>query len=178
MDSIDDYNDISTKNHYRIALADGLSEKEALDAVARYSPRQRACSVPVGRHRKRRLYNRKALAQGSPRLQNAQRAGRDEKTHSVYHFYKKMIAIRKSAEYNQTLTYGSITPILLEYDNVIAYKRSGEKNICVICSFDHEKQTVTLPFELKIIFLNNYPEVKLKENRLELLPYQSISAEI
>jgi len=97
---------------------------------------------------------------------------------SVYRFYQNLIAIRKSEAYNQTLTYGSITPILLEYENVIAYQRSGEKNICVICSFSHDSQTINLPFKFKKILLSNYPDVKINGERLELLPYQSVSAEI
>ncbi len=35
--SIDDYNDVSTKNHYYYAIEEGYSEQEALDAVHRYS---------------------------------------------------------------------------------------------------------------------------------------------
>ncbi len=35
--SIDDYNDVSTKNHYEFALSEGYSEEEAMDAVHRFS---------------------------------------------------------------------------------------------------------------------------------------------
>lgn len=178
MESIEDYNDISTKNHYKIARADGLSDKEALDAVARYS-RDNA-RVPFSWDNTQNG----GFSTGHPWLKvhpdyariNAADEMRD--TDSVYYFYKKMIAVRKSSEYTQTLTYGSIRPVLTEYDNLIAYIREGEQQISVICSFDHENQTIELPFEIKKIILNNYSGIKIENKKITLLPYQSISVEI
>lgn len=178
MDSIDDYNDISTKNNYKIALADGLSEKEALKAVARYS--RDNGRVPFSW----KNVPNAGFTTGKPWLKvhpdypkvNAEDEMKDPD--SVYSFYKKMICIRKSGEHGQTLTYGSIKPILTEYDKVIAYERSGDKNICVICSFDHNEQTISVPFDLEKVLLNNYSKINIKDGKLTLLPYQSISAEI
>ena len=45
---------------------------------------------------------------------------------SVYCFCKKMIALRRSAEYSQTRAFGDILPMMTQYDNAIAYRRKGE----------------------------------------------------
>lgn len=178
MDSIDDYNDISTKNHYRIALQDGLTEQEALDAVARYSRDNARVPFPWSNTKNGGFTTGKPWLKVHPDYPQLNAEDQMKDPGSVYRFYQNLIAIRKSEAYNQTLTYGSITPILLEYENIIAYQRSGEKNICVICSFSHDSQTINLPFKFKKILLSNYPDVKINGERLELLPYQSVSAEI
>jgi oligo-1,6-glucosidase len=178
MDNIDDYNDISTKNHYKIAIADGLSVKDALDGVARYSRDNARVPFPWSNTANGGFTTGKPWLKVHPDYAKINAEDEMKDPDSVYSFYKKMVSIRKSADYNQTLTYGSIIPVLTEYDNVIAYRRSGDKNILVICSFDHEKQTVKLPFELKKVLLNNYKELNIEGNNLELLPYQSISVEI
>lgn len=179
MDSIDDYNDISTKNHYNIAIEDGLSVKEAIDGVARYS-RDNA-RVPFSWSNS----ENGGFSTGKPWLKvhldypKVNAADEIKNPDSVYSFYKKMISIRKSKEYNQTLTYGKIKPILTEYETIVAYERADDAHsICVLCSFSPIEKTVELPFEMKEVLLNNYSNVLISGNTLTLLPFQSISVEI
>ncbi len=96
-----------------------------------------------------------------------------EETHSVYHFYQKMICLRKSPEYGKTLTYGDFEGIETEKDALIGYKRADEKyEISVWVNFGNE--TVDLPEKLEqnSILLNNRTEAP----ESKLLPYQTILA--
>ena len=96
-----------------------------------------------------------------------------EEAHSVYHFYQKMICLRKSPEYGKTLTYGDFEGIETEKDALIGYKRTDEKyEISVWVNFGNE--TVDLPEKLEqnSILLNNRTEAP----ESKLLPYQTILA--
>jgi len=171
-DSIDEVNDISTKNHYRIALADGLTPEQAIKAVNRYSRDNARVPFPWNSGKNG------GFTTGKPWLKvhndykkfNAEDEAKD--IDSVLSYYKKMIKLRKSAEYNLTLTYGDVEPILLEHEDVIAYIRGGEKRIAVICSFCPDNKDVKLPFGGFDTLLSNLDDTVSDNDTLTLRPFE------
>ena len=65
-----------------------------------------------------------------------------EDGNSVFHYYKKLIALRK--KYN-IFTEGTYKPVLLEDANIFSYIReSGEKKLLVVANFYGEE----IPYEI------------------------------
>lgn len=164
-ESIDDVDDISTKNHYRLALADGLSPEEAIKAVNRYSRDNGRVPFPWSAGKNG------GFGEGTPwmkihpdyRTVNAEDEAKDE--NSVLSYYKNMIALRKSDEFRETLSVGDIEPILTEYDDLIAYIRSGNgKRVCVICSFSPYPLEAKTDIVGKKLLLSNSGNASLPEN--------------
>ena len=89
---------------------------------------------------------------------------------SVLNYYKKMIRLRKSAEYTEALSTGSIQPILLDYPDIIAYTREGGRKAAVICSFSPYPLAVKCGFPVNKALISNYPEVPAQENGSVTLP--------
>lgn len=170
-DSIDEVDDISTKNHYKIALADGLSPDEAIEAVQRYSRDNARVPFPWDGGKNGGFTTGTPWLKVHPDFATVNAAAEQNDKNSVLNYYKRMIALRKSDEYNQTFTYGDITPILLEHGDVIAYTRNGERNVAVICSFCPEQKTIKLPFECGEILLSNYDEQIARGNEITLRPF-------
>ena len=98
---------------------------------------------------------------------------------SVFHYYKKLIELRKKYE---IIVYGSYQLIMEKDENVFAYTRSfnGEK-LLILCNFSDQERRVTLPEpfqreDLKYL-IGNYPFLK-DEKREKLLPYEAVVYEL
>lgn len=93
---------------------------------------------------------------------------------SVYHFYKKLIALRKE---NETIQNGTFTPLLEEHPSIFAYKRTGDdEEIIVLNNFYGTPAEYDLGLESsgwkKI--LGNYPEEEEILTDGTLKPYETL----
>lgn len=157
MDSIEDYDDINTKDQYRTALEAGCTEEEALDACIRYS-RDNARTPMQWSHEKEA-----GFTTGKPWLKvnpnyteiNVEDQLKDED--SVLHFYKKLIALRKSEAYRETLIFGRFVPAFEADEDVFAFYRESESGdrIFIATNFGKEEKMLTLPEKNYTVLLTN-----------------------
>lgn len=157
MDSIEDYDDINTKDQYRTALEAGCTEEEALDACIRYS-RDNARTPMQWSHEKEA-----GFTTGKPWLKvnpnyteiNVEDQLKDED--SVLHFYKKLIALRKSEAYRETLIFGRFVPAFEADEDVFAFYRESESEdrIFIAANFGKEEKMLTLPEKNYTVLLTN-----------------------
>ena len=157
MDSIEDYDDINTKDQYRTALEAGCTEEEALDACIRYS-RDNARTPMQWSHEKEA-----GFTTGKPWLKvnpnyteiNVEDQLKDED--SVLHFYKKLIALRKSEAYRETLIFGRFVPAFEADEDVFAFYRESESGdrIFIAANFGKEEKILTLPEKNYTVLLTN-----------------------
>ncbi len=106
---------------------------------------------------------------------NAKCEMKDE--NSIFNFYKKLIALRKSEEYVETFVYGSFNALLQDHKNVFVYTRnSSSKNICIIVNMRENEESIQLPFELKKILLCNYDRKDIHQT-ITLKPYEAMVVE-
>lgn len=157
MDSIEDYDDINTKDQYRTALEAGCTEEEALDACIRYS-RDNARTPMQWSHEKEA-----GFTTGKPWLKvnpnyteiNVEDQLKDED--SVLHFYKKLIALRKSEAYRETLIFGRFVPAFEADEDVFAFYRESESGdrIFIAANFGKEEKMLTLPEKNYAVLLTN-----------------------
>lgn len=176
--SIEEVDDISTLNEYQIALEAGLSPQEALKAVAKFSrdnartPMQWNSQPHAG------------FTTGTPWLPlnpnylaiNAEEQMADPD--SLWHFYQKLISLRKNPLYRETIVYGSLVPFLREQKNLMAYYRKGEKTLLVLGNYQKKAQSVPLPSRSYQILLNNDPDIREENGSILLQGYQVLVLEI
>ena len=179
-ESIADVDDISTKNHYRISLADGLTPEEAIKAVNRYSRDNGRVPFPWGPGKNGEFTEGTPWMKPHPRYAEFNAKDEAQDPQSVLNYYKKMVALRKSAYPGEQLTLGEIAPILLEYPDLIAYKRIKDgKEVAVICSFSPCPLSVKLGFEPGKIFIANYEKpFELSAEGYVLPPFSAFVCEI
>ena len=166
--SVDEFDDISTKDQYRVACEAGLSDAEAL-AV---------CSV-MSRDNARTPMQWKDAPQagftsGTPWLKvndnypviNVEKE--EGQPDSVLHYYRKLIALRKSGEYRELFTYGKFEPAYENADHVMAYYRILQgRRVLVAANFGTD--TIELDWEVpeKKVLLSNKKRTNA-ENKLIL----------
>lgn len=176
--SIAEIDDISTIDQYHVALDAGLSEKEALACVSRYSrdnartPVQWDNSVNAGFSREQPWLS------VNPNYKQINVASQIRDPESLLSYYKKLTALRKNPVYKETLVYGDFVPYMEDRHNLMAYYRKGDKTLLVLGNFQKAPQTVKLPVSYKEILLNNYPVLKITEDSVVLDDYQAVILEL
>lgn len=176
--SIDEVDDISTLDEYKVALDARLTPEAALKAVARRSrdnartPMQWTGEENAG------------FTAGTPWLRvnsNYTAINVEKETidpNSVLNFYKKLIALRKDPEYKETVVYGALEPFMEDRHNLMAYYRKGDKTLLVVGNYQWDEQEITLPSECKKVLINNYPDMVLDGNSVKLHGYQVLVVEL
>lgn len=179
-DSIDEVDDISSIDEYNICLQAGMTQRQALDIIGKYSrdnartPFQWSAAENAG------------FTTGTPWLRvnpNYTQINLEDETEdpeSVYNHYKKMIALRKDPDYRETLVFGTFEPYLPDRHNVMAYcRKSDEKTILVIANFQKEPQTLPLPSApVKTLLDNCGKEADVKDGTIRLGGYEAAVLEL
>ena len=97
---------------------------------------------------------------------------------SIFHYYQKLIALRKDPEYKETVVYGALEPFMEDRHNLMAYYRKGDKTLLVVGNYQWDEQEITLPSECKKVLINNYPDMVLDGNSVKLHGYQVLVVEL
>lgn len=166
--SVDEFDDISTKDQYRMAREAGLSDAEALAVCSAMSrdnartPMQWKDAPQAG------------FTSGTPWLKvndnypviNVEKE--EGQPDSVLHYYRKLIALRKYEEYRELFTYGKFEPAYENADHVMAYYRILQgRRVLVAANFGTD--TIELDWEVpaKKVLLSNKKRTNA-ENKLIL----------
>ncbi len=178
-EDISEINDISTLDQYQVALDAGLSEKEAFEAVREMTRDNARTPFPWSDEENAGFTSGTPWLKINPdyvRINAREQMGRED---SVFHFYQKLIALRKSAEYGETVVYGACEPVLEEQKNLMAYYRKGSGHtLLVMGNYQKEGQSVRLPKAVKKVLLNNKKELRQEGDVLLLDGYQFLVLEV
>lgn len=175
-DSIEKYNDISSRGQYEIALNEGFSKEKALEFVHFFSrdnartPMQWNSSENAG------------FTAGKPwlpihddyKICNA--ATEDADKNSVLNYFRKLNAFRANSE---ILLFGDYEELLRDDENIFAFARAVEnKKIYVLANFTLNE--VTFPTEIlgqsKFVFGNCEAHEKGKLQPLEAVIYEGANS--
>ena len=176
--SIDEVDDISSLDEYQVALDAGLSPEDALKAVTRFSrdnartPMQWSDAAHAG------FTTGKPWLRVNPNYLSINAAAQLEDPDSVFHFYQKLIRLRKDPVYKETIVYGTLEPAFREQHNLMAYYRRGDKTLLVIGNYQSGKQAVTLPLPYTKVLLNNYADITREGSTILLHGYQVLILEM
>ncbi len=172
-ESIDQYDDISTLEEYQVAIENGLTNQQALEAVRRYSRDNARVPFQWDDSENAGFTTGTAWLPVSKDYPSINLQHQSADPDSVFHFYKKLIALRKNEEYKDTLVYGQVIPAYLEMERLMAYYRNGEhEKILVIGNFKQDEQEIDLVEPYRKILLNNYDTVIETGKKLLLKGYQ------
>ena len=157
MDSIEDYDDINTKDQYRTALEAGCTEEEALDACIRYSRDNARTPMQWSHEKEAGFTTGKPWLKVNPNYMEINVEDQLKDEDSVLHFYKKLIALRKSEAYRETLIFGRFVPAFEADEDVFAFYRESESGdrVFIAANFGKEEKTLTLPEKRYTVLLTN-----------------------
>ena len=167
--SIEEYDDISTKDQYHTAIEAGLTDSQALEVCGRMS-RDNA-RTPVQWSDKENA----GFTTGLPWLKinsnyktiNVECQEND--SDSVLNYYRKLVAVRKSSKYKEVFTYGRFIPVYESTDTIMAYYREDEnQRILVAANFGKETVELKLEYPIKSVVLSNLSKVNKPEQILKL----------
>jgi oligo-1,6-glucosidase len=176
---ISQFDDLMAKFHYQKILASGRTKQQAL-AFLNYFSRDHA-RLPMQWDDSENA----GFSTGIPwlALNNNQTEINAEKERSnegsVFHYYQKLIALRKSTEYGEIITYGQYQLIDEQDKDVYAYQRNyNNQTLLIIANFSQNNITRDYQGRIKQVILNNYEDNPLTLNTLHLNPYQAMVLDI
>ncbi|MBP2002401.1 alpha-glucosidase [Paenibacillus shirakamiensis] len=175
-DSIDDYNDVAIRNMYQLELAAGKSHDEVMQVI--WKNGRDNSRTPM-------QWNNTANAgftTGSPWLKmnpnyaeiNVEQQRQDP--NSIYHHYKKLIALRASSP---VLVYGQYDLVPQLDPNLYVYSRTlGTEKLLVICNLTEHEALFDCPidweYESTELLIHNYEADPAESiQTLALRPFES-----
>ena len=178
-ESVEDFDDIATINGYHVAKEAGLSEEEALTAIAKYSrdnartPMQWSAEPGLG-------FSDGPAWLISPKPNVAINVKDQEKDpNSILNYYRQLTALYRHPLYGNTIRFGDMIPAYRDRENIIAFERRGDKRLLVVSNFQNRQATLELPAPIKTVVLNNTAGLFQEGDQvLELVPYQTVVLEL
>lgn len=178
-ESVEDFDDIATINGYHVAKEAGLSEEEALAAIAKYSrdnartPMQWSAEPGLG-------FSDGSAWLISPKPDVAINVEDQEKDpNSILNYYRQLTALYRHPLYGNTIRFGDMIPAYRDCENIIAFERRGDKRLLVISNFQNRQTSLELTAPIKTVVLNNTAGLFQEGDQvLELAPYQTVVLEL
>ncbi|MGC3942097.1 alpha-glucosidase [Streptococcus koreensis] len=178
-ESVEDFDDIATINGYHVAKEAGLSEEEALAAIANYSrdnartPMQWTAEPGLG-------FSDGPAWLISPKPDYSINVEDQEKDpDSILNYYRQLTALYRHPLYGNTIRFGDMIPAYRDRENIIAFERRGEKRLLIVSNFQNRQASLDLPAPIETVILNNVTGLFQEGDQvLELAPYQTIVLEL
>lgn len=178
-ESVEDFDDIATINGYHVAKEAGLSEEEALAAIAKYSrdnartPMQWSAEPGLG------FSDGPAWLISSKPDYSINVEDQEKDPDSILNYYRQLTALYRHPLYGNTIRFGDMIPAYRDRENIIAFERRGDKRLLVISNFQNRQGTLELPAPIKTVVLNNTAGLFQEGDQvLELTPYQTVVLEL
>ena len=172
-ETIRDFRDLDSINAYHELTEKGIFTREEMMKYIRYKSRDNA-RTPM-------QWDTSAYAGFSesapwimvnPNYKRINAKEQMERETSVFHYYKKLIALRHK---HDIIVYGSYELLLPDHPHIYAYIRTlGEQKLLVVCSFSSQTVTYSIPkeFESGTVMISNYETGERKCG--ELKPYEAL----
>lgn len=154
--SIDEFDDISTKDQYKVAKAAGLTDDQAIKVCAAMSrdnartPMQWSDEENAG------------FTTGTPWLKvnenytkiNARQ--QEDDPDSVLQYYRRLIALRKDPTYKEVFAYGKFAPAFAKANKIMAYyRKTDEKTVLIAANFGDKAAELKLDAAVENMLLTN-----------------------
>jgi oligo-1,6-glucosidase len=172
-DSIDEYQDIDTRNKYISIKNKGGDLHAFLDGQKQTSRENSRTPFQWNTTKNSGFTSGKPWLKVNPNFLTINTEIQEKNQNSVLNYFRKLVQLRKQ---NPILIYGTYTLLDRENPNVYVYTRklNGE-NILVLLNFTNQTATYNLNFKLEKheILLDNYNDCKKVKNN-QLRPYESM----
>lgn len=174
-ESVEDFRDLDSINAYHELVEDKkVFSREEMLHYLRYKSRDNARTpfhwddgTNAG------FTEGKSWIMVNPNYKEINAKEQQEREDSVFHYYQKLIRLRKE---NLVIVYGSYDLLLPDSREIFAYTRTlGEEKLLVLCNYSAEEQQVERSEEYRNseIMIANC-EIQIQENTVILPPYGAV----
>lgn len=176
--SIDEYDDIESISAYRKIMAEGKrDEEEVLEAIAYKSRENSRTPMQWSDEKNAGFTTGTPWLSINPNYEQINAREQMENPDSVFHFYKKMLAMRKDDRWKDVIVYGKFELFAENDENIFAYIRYTEtKKLLVLCNLSAEEAEFELPDSIAAdtgkLILSNDTDRKL-ERQMLLRPWEA-----
>lgn len=172
--SIDEFRDIESINAYREYTENGIITPEDMMKYLGYKSRDNA-RTPMQWNREENA----GFTKGTPWIKvnpnyvkiNAEE--QMEREDSVFHYYQKLISLRKK---EPVIIYGTFELMMPEDEDIFMYTRTYEQEkLLVICNFSQKERELEIPeeWEKATVLLGNYKDAAVGR-KMRLRDYEAI----
>jgi len=177
--SIDEVDDISSRDEYQVCLEAGLSPEEAMAVVSRYSRDNARTPFQWNGREHAGFTVGEPWIKVNPNYREINLERQRQDPDSVFAFYQKLIRLRKNPEYQEIIVYGKTVPVLEGESGIMAYFRQGEgQRILVAGNFGQEERKLEIDGVEKgkfRVLLSNDGQVEVYEKGLVLRALQVVA---
>ncbi|MBU8917859.1 alpha-glucosidase [Bacillus sp. FJAT-29953] len=169
-DSIEDYDDVSAKNMYRLKRADGVPHEEIMEMIWASGRDNSRTPMQWSNEGNAGFTRGIPWLKVNPNYRQINVEAQEQDPDSVLNFYKKLIRLKKA---NEVFTYGTYDLLLPEDPQSFAYTRTldGEKVLVIANLSDRKAEVKGVSFENSSLLLHNYEVSKMSEQILR--PYET-----
>lgn len=173
--TLEDFRDIESINAYNELVGSGVFDSETMMKYLRYKGRDNA-RTPIQWDDSENA----GFTTGTPWIMvnpnyveiNAKE--QMSRPDSVFHYYQKLIKLRKEYE---IIVYGEYQLLMPEDEQIYAYTRTWEnEKLFVVCNFAEDQAEVEIPEEFRgdqtEVLISNYDQVTVKAS-VKLRPYEA-----
>ena len=176
-DSIEDYRDVATRNMYKEAIEEkGMDPDQVLKIVHVKSRDNARTPLQWDSNANAGFTTGTPWIKVNPNYQEINVAAALADPDSVFHYYKKLIQLRKA---NPVIVYGRYDLLFAEHEEIYAFTRTlDEDRLLVILNFSRNLPIFNLPegvsFTNTELLINNY-HVSSEEDihQITLRPYEA-----
>lgn len=154
--SIDEFDDISTKDQYQVAKVAGLTDNQAMKVCAAMSRDNARTPMQWSNE------DNAGFTTGTPWLKvnenytkiNARQQEMDPD--SVLQYYRRLIALRKNSVYREVFAYGKFAPAFAKANKIMAYyRKTDEKTVLIAANFGDKDAELKLDAAVENVLLTN-----------------------
>lgn len=179
--NIEEFRDVSSINFYQFLKSEGkLNESDMIFQVSKTSRDQARLPMQWDNSKYAGFSNQKPWLLVNPNKDSINVYMQMEDENSIWHYYRKLIKLRKTLEYKDVLIYGSYE-MLLTSDSIYAYLRTNSnKSVLIITSFLEDTTTFDISgYKInKILISNNQKPIIIENKILTLWPYAALVLDV
>jgi alpha-glucosidase len=175
-ESIDDYDDVSAKNMYRLKRASGVPHEEIMEILWASGRDNSRTPMQWSGEEGAGFTTGVPWLKINPNYKEINVEAQQNDSTSVFNFYKKMIHLKKA---NEVFTYGTYDLLLEDNPQIYVYTRTlAEEKVIVMANLSAQPAKLIveegISLEYNQLLLNNY-EVSMHEPVQEILlkPYET-----
>ena len=177
--SIEEVDDISSIDSYKVARAQGVSDADALHMIEKYGRDNARTPFQWDSSKNAGFTTGTPWLRVNPNYTEINLADEKDDADSVFNYYRSLICLRKSEEYAETLVHGDLTPYLEDMHNVMAYyRKTKDQTLLIMANYQNEPQKLPLPGSVKKVILTNTSDPSFTETEITLDGYQAVVLEM
>ena len=169
--SVDDFRDLESVNAYRELVESGLyTDEDMFPKIAHKSRDNARTPMQWDASENSGFTTGTPWIAVNPNYKKINVADQLKREDSVFHYYQKLIRLRKE---NEIIVYGNYELLLPEDENIFAYKRTlDNQKLLVVCNFSKSEQRFDFSgYENAKVLISNYNRDAREDGILK--PYEA-----